>query len=73
MGYHKKLHQFTLDSSSSYGFPIEEHMDYWIKKYEKYLDNIYQNVYNDEASSCGSEGECNESSVSEGLRNKEIH
>jgi len=44
MGLHKKIREFALSSSGTYGFPIEEHTEYWIKKYEKDLELLIEST-----------------------------
>ena len=34
IGMHKKLHEFSMTQKGTYGFPVEEHMAYWIERYD---------------------------------------
>lgn len=42
MGVLKKLLEFADESNQSYGFPIEDHMEYWIKKYDREVLGVFE-------------------------------
>jgi len=39
MSINKKIYEFATSFSGGYGFPIEEHIPYWLSKHQEYLDN----------------------------------